>query len=88
VAVEELIRAEFPDIVEYEIVVKKQGIMDEITLKVEPRPEIEAQGIRGITARLVERLKVRTNLRFVLEPASPGELPRYALKSKRFKDLR
>jgi phenylacetate-coenzyme A ligase PaaK-like adenylate-forming protein len=41
-----------------------------------------------LTARLTERLKMKTNLRFNIELAKPGELPRYTLKSKRFKDLR
>ncbi len=88
VAVEELVRAEFTDVTEYEISVKKVGIMDEITLKVEPRPGLDDQQLGDLTKKLGQRLKVRTNLRFVLETVAPGELPRYTLKSKRFKDLR
>jgi phenylacetate-CoA ligase len=88
VSVEEIIRKEFSGIIEYEIVVKKKGIMDEITLKVEPQEEMGAHAMAELTVRLTERLKVKTNLRFNVQHAKPGELPRYTLKSKRFKDLR
>ncbi|GAG36856.1 unnamed protein product, partial [marine sediment metagenome] len=88
VSVEEILRKEFPVINEYEIVVKKKGIMDEITLKVEPQEEMGVDALAELTAKLTERLKIRTNLRFNIELAKPGELPRYTLKSKRFKDLR
>jgi phenylacetate-CoA ligase len=88
VSVEEIVRAEFPEIAEYEITVEKKGIMDEITLKVEPGGEMDEGTGKDMVARLSERLKIKTNLRFVIQPVSSGELPRYTLKSKRFKDLR
>jgi phenylacetate-CoA ligase len=88
VLVEELLRREFPVICEYEIVVRKKGIMDEISLKVEPREELGADATAGLMAKITERLKMKTNLRFIIESARPGELPRYTLKSRRFKDLR
>jgi phenylacetate-CoA ligase len=88
VSVEEILRKEFPEIIEYEIVVKKKGIMDEITLKIEPQVEMGAEATAEITATLIERLKMKTNLRFNIQLAKPGELPRYTLKLKRFKDLR
>ncbi len=88
VSVEELVRAEFPEIVEYEIIVQKKGIMDEISLKVEPGREMAEKTCTEMVGRLSERLKTKTNLRFLIQPVSPGKLPRYSLKSKRFKDLR
>ena len=88
VAVEELVRKEFPEVVEFEIVVIREGLMDEITLKVEFQESLAAQGFRTFSGHITERLKVRTNLRFRLEQAVPGTLPRYTLKAKRFKDLR
>jgi len=36
----------------------------------------------------VEQLRLKTNLRYNLEFHDYGTLPRYALKAKRFKDLR
>ena len=88
VSVEELVRAEFPEVNEFEIIVQKKGIMDEISLKVEPRGKMGDLVWNEFSERLSERLKIKTNLRFGLERVPEGELPRYTLKSKRFKDLR
>jgi phenylacetate-CoA ligase len=88
VAVEDLLRGEFPEIPEYEILVQKQGEMDEIALRFEPPPELGAAALKETTVRLAERLKVKTNLRFRLIPEPPGTLERYTLKARRFKDLR
>jgi phenylacetate-CoA ligase len=88
VSVEELLRKEFPEITEYEIIVERKGAMDEITLRVEPQEEMESSALANLASRLSERLKIKTNLRFTIKSASPGELARYMLKSKRFKDLR
>ena len=88
VSVEEVIRKDFPLISEYEIVVEKKGILDEISLRVEPQEEMGSDAMAELMANAAERLKMKTNLRFNMVPAKPGELPRYTLKSKRFKDLR
>jgi|GEM_PF-4038886 len=88
VAVEELLRGEFPEVTEYEIVVQKKGAMDEISLRYETGAAPEDSASQGIRGRLLERLKAKTNLRFQLFPEKPGALKRYTLKAKRFKDLR
>ena len=88
VSVEELLRAEFPEIGEFEVTVEKQGPLDDISLKFETREEIDEPARQELSVRLSERLKVKTNLRFQLLPAGTGELPRYSLKARRFKDLR
>ncbi len=88
VSVEEVLRAEFPEIIEYEIVVERKGIMDEISLKIEPDGEMGEEVMNELEERISERLKVKTNLRFLLRWVKPGTLPRYTLKSKRFRDLR
>lgn len=88
ITVEEVLRKEFPAISEYEIVVGKKGAMDEIALKVEPQEEMGADTIAELTVEITERLKMKTNLSFQIEFTKPGELPRYTLKSHRFKDLR
>ena len=88
VAVEELLRGEFPEIGEYEVTVSRQDINDEISLKVEPCQAMGAGAVKELKNRLSARLKVKTNLRFNLEFAGVGELKRYTLKAKRFKDLR
>ncbi len=88
VTVEEVLRREFPVIGEYEITVERKGAMDEISLKIELQEEMTPGSVAELVKKLGERLKMRTNLRFNILLANPGELPRYTLKSKRFKDLR
>jgi phenylacetate-CoA ligase len=88
VTVEEVVRAEFPEITEYLIFVNKKGIMDEISLKVEPHEHISQDAVRDLMPKLSQRLKTKTNLRFLIEVAALGELPRHTLKAKRFIDLR
>jgi len=86
--VEQLIRSEFPEIVEYELVVTREGIMDNILVRIELKPEIGKDEAEAIAKRVSERHKIKTNLsaKTKIEPA--GALPRYDLKAKRFKDMR
>ena len=88
VSVEEVIRGEFPEVCEYEINVENKGVMDVISLKVECHEEIGDQITEILLNRISERLKIKTNLTFRMLHVNSGELPRYDLKSKRFKDLR
>ena len=88
VAVEEVLRDEFQQVREYELIVERKGIMDEITLRIEPQRAMEAEALKELSGRIAQRLKVKTNLTMKIKPAAPGELPRYTLKSQRFKDLR
>lgn len=86
--VEEIIRKEFQEVEEFEIIVERRGLMDVITLRAEAHPQMSVGSIEQTKAHLRESLKIATNLSFnvIMEP--PGSLPRYTLKAKRFKDLR
>jgi phenylacetate-CoA ligase len=86
--VEQLIRSEFPEIVEYEIVVTRVDIMDEITLRIEADPKLGKDESEQVAKRLAERHKIKTNLSCKVNIEPPGSLPRYDLKAKRFKDMR
>jgi phenylacetate-CoA ligase len=88
VTVEEVVRKEFPQVVEFEILVERKNLMDEICLRVEPQEEMGKETAKDFCRHIGERLKTKTNLRFQIEMVPPGGLPRYTLKSKRFKDLR
>ena len=85
--VEEVIRAKFPEVVEFETVLTQEGVMPVLTLKIEVHPSFGENQYKEIRARIREELKVKTNLTFEIEPVKPGGLPRYTLKSSRFKDL-
>jgi len=86
-AIEEVVRS-FPELSdEFEVVITRKGDMDDITLKVELIPE--AVGRREeVEARLVDQLRLKTNLRYNIEFHDYDTLPRYTLKAGRFKDLR
>ncbi len=86
-AIEEVVR-DMPELGnEYQVVVTKKGDIDDITLKVELKPEF-AGSIDAVRAKLVDQLRVRTNLGYNLEFHDFGTLPRAEGKSRRFKDLR
>jgi phenylacetate-CoA ligase len=72
---------------EFEVVVDKVGDVDRIALKVELVPNAGTQ-IKEIEARLVDQLRIKTNLRYNLSFHGYETLPRYEVKAKRFKDLR
>jgi phenylacetate-CoA ligase len=86
--VEELVRSEFPDIVEYEIILVRKDIMDEINLRIETDPRLTGDQAEALARKLQERHKIKTNLtcNVTIEPA--GSLPRYDLKARRFQDRR
>ena len=65
----------------------KEDDIDIITLKVELIPEAKKQRER-IETRLVDQLRLKTNLRYNLEFYEHETLPKYEVKAKRFKDLR
>ncbi|MHB9150338.1 MAG: phenylacetate--CoA ligase family protein [Thermoleophilia bacterium] len=89
-AIEEVVRSfeELGD--EYEVTVVKRGDLDEISLKVEPAPGADFSGetLDGFLRCFKDQLRLKTNLGYKVEIVEPGSLPRYALKAKRFKDLR
>jgi phenylacetate-CoA ligase len=85
--VEEVIRAQFPEVVEYEILLTQEEVMPVLTLRIEVDPSTGESQYREIKNRIQEKLKIRTNLTFEIESVKPGGLPRYTLKSARFKDL-
>jgi len=86
-SIEEVVRGipELSD--EYEVLVTKKGDLDDITLKVELTPG-QQNNIETIRAKLIDQLRVKTNLGYNLEFHEYGTLPRYDVKAKRFKDLR
>jgi phenylacetate-CoA ligase len=86
--VEQLVRSEFPEIVEYEIVVTRQDIMDQITVRIELDPKVGSEEAGAVAGRLAERHKIKTNLSCKVKVEPVGSLPRYDLKAKRFKDMR
>jgi phenylacetate-CoA ligase len=86
-AIEEVVRSFWELGDEYEVTVTKRGDLDDISLVCELEPEFCGDQ-EELRERLKDRLRVTTNLGYKLSLVECGSLPRYALKAKRFKDLR
>ena len=87
-AVESIVR-EHPEIEEFQIILtRKDDIRDEITVMVELKPNRETvwDTLEGMLAR--DLADHHEGLRFNVELAASGELPRFELKAKRLQDRR
>jgi phenylacetate-CoA ligase len=84
--VEEVIRGKFPEVLEFETHLTQEEVMPVLTLRVEFDPSIEEGQWKELRGRIREQLKIRSNLTFEIDVVKPGGLPRYTLKSSRFKD--
>lgn len=82
-AIEAVLR-EFKEIVEFEGQVLTRKGMDEMLLKVELKdePGLDRHNLRE---RIQRELRNRLGLRIDIELVSPGSLPRYEMKARRFK---
>ncbi len=81
-AVDGVVRG-LPEIVEYEVEVRRRGALDELLIKVEaaaPREVVEP----ALVAAFRSRLGIRVDVAW----AEAGSLPRYELKARRFKRIR
>jgi len=73
--------------VEFETHLTQEDVMPVLTVRVEFDPSIGESQWKELRSRIREALKIRSNLTFEIETVKPGVLPRYTLKSSRFKDL-
>ncbi|MBI4264498.1 MAG: hypothetical protein HY657_08990 [Acidobacteria bacterium] len=86
-AVEAIVR-EFDAIDEFQIVLERVGLVDEITVHVELKPGFESDW-DALRERLSGALRdAHEGLRFTVGRAPAGSLPRFELKAKRFADKR
>ncbi|WP_439565975.1 phenylacetate--CoA ligase family protein [Microcella sp.] len=87
-AVEGVVRG-FPSIEEFQIRITREGIRDEITLVVEPATSVGDAQWDALESSLVSELAhAHEGLRFLIERAPEGALPRFELKARRLTDLR
>ena len=87
-AVEAVVR-EHSEVEEFQIILsRRDDVQDEITVKVELKPDQADQWGR-LEGQLGKDLAdAHEGLRFNVELAAEGELPRFELKAKRLQDLR
>ena len=70
-----------PEIDEYEVHVRTDRAMDELLLKIEVLGAAGAEAARALAADIHNRLQLRP----AVEVVNSGSLPRFELKSRRFK---
>jgi phenylacetate-CoA ligase len=81
-AVEDVLRG-FPEVVEYRVEVDGSRSLVELSVRVEARPDCAEAA--GLVARVQEALHRVFNLRVPVTLAPTGSLPRFEMKSKRWK---
>ncbi len=87
-AIEAIVR-ECSEVDEFQTVITREGVRDEITLRVECKPDWEVERWDGLAETLHNRLALaHEGLNFRIELAGAGELPRFELKAKRTVDRR
>ena len=87
-AVENIVRGH-EEVNEFQVVISKAGPLDEITVQVEPGPEVPASNYPFLGVRLSDALaSAHEGLRFRVEVVDPGTLPKFELKARRLQDLR
>ncbi len=86
-AIEAIVR-EFAGVDEFQAVITREGVRDEITLRVEMKPDW-TDDWGPLSAELHDRLAdAHEGLNFRVVRAGTGELPRFELKAKRTLDMR
>lgn len=80
-AVDDLVRA-LPDVVEYEVEIRKVAEMDDLLLKIET---IDPAAFVPIKQRLIAAFRARLNIRIDVVQAPRDTLPRYEFKARRYK---
>jgi phenylacetate-CoA ligase len=80
---------EYSEVDEFQTVITHEGIRDEITLRVEMKPDWSVERWDALADELHRRMAhAHEGLNFRIERAAEGELPRFELKAKRTVDLR
>ncbi len=79
-AIENVMR-EFPEIEEFRVEAVQQRALPELKLTLEPRPEVSP---KGLAEKVAQRFRETIGIRPQVEMVSPGTLPRFELKARRF----
>ncbi|MGH7765855.1 MAG: phenylacetate--CoA ligase family protein, partial [Candidatus Binatia bacterium] len=80
-AIENVMR-EFPEIEEFRVDAVLRAALAELKLTVEPRPEYAS--FKGLQEKVAQRFRDSIGIRPEVELVSPGTLPRFELKARRF----
>lgn len=82
-AVDAIVRR-FAAVAEYEVIVESNGAMTELAMTIEPTPTCD--DVASLCKVVAEALRDALSLRVPVTATEPGELPRYELKAKRWRE--
>ncbi|HKG21761.1 MAG TPA: AMP-binding protein, partial [Blastocatellia bacterium] len=80
-AIDDLLRG-LPGVAEYEVYVRRVAGMDDLLIRLEPG---DSHPFQQVARAVSDRFRAQYNIRVNLEEASPGSLPRYEFKARRYK---
>jgi phenylacetate-CoA ligase len=80
-AIDNLLRS-IPDIIEYEVLIRRVGGLDDLLIKIEAN---DARPFTEIERALLEAFRARFAIRVSIQQAARGSLPRYEFKARRYK---
>ena len=81
-SIEAVVR-EFPEIVEFRIVVSRQREMNHVRLDIEPAATLVESGRAGLADQLAKAIKQRLQFHAEISLVATGSLPRFEMKAKR-----
>ena len=84
--VEDVVRT-FPEIDEFQCLLINLDELETLVIQIEPRAGVAAADYEPLRARFTAEVKRQLSLTPRVELAAPGQLPRFEMKAKRFRDL-
>lgn len=85
--VEDVVRA-FPAIDEYQCELTTIDALDTLVLTIEPRPDLSPADCESLRMQVALAAKRTLSVTPRVELANPGQLPRFEMKARRFRDAR
>jgi phenylacetate-CoA ligase len=87
VMVEDVVRA-FPEVDEFQSSLRTIEELDTLVVRIEPRPDVPSEQYGELAERVGDQIKRQISLTPIVEVATPGGLPRFEMKARRFQDER
>lgn len=87
VMVEDVVRT-FPEVDEFQTVLRTIDELDTLVVRIEPRADVPGDRHSDLGERVRAEIKRQISLTPMVEVASPGSLPRFEMKARRFQDER
>ena len=84
--VEDVVRG-FPEIDEFQCLLVNLDELDTLVVQIEPKAGVHEKDYEPLRLRFTAEVKRQLSLTPRVELAAPGQLPRFEMKAKRFKDL-